>query len=841
MKKCRWLIAVLSIVGLVATTNIQTVNAEKYTGQAIWPSEFIDNIYIKKVKSDGYIKYQQARFIRRSEDNKFLYCLQPFVEIDNNYVYNVSRSDYETATGLSKAQWDRVALLSYYGYGYEGHSDKKWYAITQVLIWRTTTPDADIFFTDSLNGNRINDKFSSEIAELESLVANHKKIPTFEEKDVIIPLGSTITLNDTNNVLSNYTVSSSSNITATKNGNSLSIKANGIGDASITFTKTDTKYETAPVVYFSPYSQDVMRVGSYDPITISFNLKVIGGKVTINKIDRDTGEAKVSGNAGATLGGAKFGIYYADTNELLATVTTQDDGTITSPILSKIGKMYIKELESSKGYLISNEKFYFEITESDLNPTVTVHEQIIRRNVEISKFYSQEETGILKPEPSIEFGFFNSSNELVSKIVTDSQGWGVASIPYGTYTVKQLNTLPNMEKAKDFTITITEQNADSLKYTIVNKELTAKLKIVKIDAETKKVIPLSGIKFKVLDSNNNEVCQTITYPTAQKVCEYETTKDGILYMPYNIKAGNYKILEIEDQIIDGYLWNNTPLEFSINENSNFIMDDELGNILEVKFSNERVKGQIDITKYGEKLVIDNDTFTYEKIILPDVSFDIFATEDIIIGGNKFYSKGDLVTTITSDSSGKASAMLELGSYCLVEKNSSLNNLVDVTPKCFDLEYKDQYTKIIYETMDLDNYLAKGKLEFTKTDLVTGEPIPDTLIEIYHDDGTENGTLIFSGKTDSSGRIVIDNLFTGKFFLIEKEPNSNYQITDEIVYFEILENNEVVKATMTNEKIIIEVPNTSANEFDYTYILAGILVLGGITFIVYEKKRKNKNK
>ena len=45
MKKCRWLIAVLSIVGLVATTNIQTVNAEKYTGQAIWPSEFIDNIY----------------------------------------------------------------------------------------------------------------------------------------------------------------------------------------------------------------------------------------------------------------------------------------------------------------------------------------------------------------------------------------------------------------------------------------------------------------------------------------------------------------------------------------------------------------------------------------------------------------------------------------------------------------------------------------------------------------------------------------------------------------------------------------------------------------------------
>ena len=64
--------------------NTNEVKAENYTGQAIWPSEYISNIYIKKDRSDGYSKYQQARFIRRSEDNKFVYCLQPFVDIDNN-------------------------------------------------------------------------------------------------------------------------------------------------------------------------------------------------------------------------------------------------------------------------------------------------------------------------------------------------------------------------------------------------------------------------------------------------------------------------------------------------------------------------------------------------------------------------------------------------------------------------------------------------------------------------------------------------------------------------------------------------------------------------------------
>lgn len=839
MKKSKWLFALLSIVGLIATSNMTIVKAEQYVGNAIWPSEFISDIYVKKVKSNGYTHYQQARFIRRSEDNKFLYCLQPFVDIDNNYVYNVARSDYETATGLSKAQWERVTLLSYYGYGYGNHSDKKWYAITQLLIWRTTTPDADIYFTDSLNGNRVKDKFASEIAEMESLVANHKKIPTFEEKDITLPLGSTITLTDTNNVLSNYSVSSSSNASVTKDGNNLSITAKGIGDATITFSKNDTKYETPPVVYFSPYSQNVMRVGSYDPISLSFKIKVVGGKVTINKIDRDTGEARPSGNAGATLEGAKFGIYYAENDELLATVTTTADGTITSPILSKIGKMYIKELESSKGYLISSDKYYFEITESELNPVVVVYEQIIRRNVEISKFYSQEETGILKPEANIEFGFYNSNNELISRIKTDSQGWGIASIPYGTYTVKQLNTLPNMEKAKDFTITITEQNAESLKYTIVNKQLTAKLKLVKVDAESGKTISLAGLKFKVLDSNNKEVCQTITYPTAQKVCEYETDKNGMLYMPYNISAGDYKILEIENQNFNGYLWNSTPLDFSINDKSNFIMDDELGNIIEVKFSNQRAKGQLNITKYGEKLIIEDGTFTYERILLPNVSFDIYAKEDIIVAGNKFYSKGDIIDTITTSESGTASIELELGNYCVVETSSNLKNIVDSVPKCFELKYKDQYTELVYETMDIDNYLPKGKLIFTKTDLVSGEPIPDTLIEIYHDDGTETGTLIFSGKTDDKGEIVIDNLFIGKFFLIEKEPNSNYQITDEIVYFEILENGEIVKATMTNEKIIVEVPNTSSNEIDYIYILAGVMIAGGLAVIIYDKKRKKK--
>ena len=134
-------------------------------------------------------------------------------------------------------------------------------------------------------------------------------------------------------------------------GNQLKITATGIGNGKVNLALKDSKYELPPIVYYSDHSQNVMRVGSYDPISLSFKIKVVGGKVTINKIDRDTGEARPSGNAGATLEGAKFGIYYAEDDELLATVTTTADGTITSPILSKIGKMYIKD--KNAGFICS--------------------------------------------------------------------------------------------------------------------------------------------------------------------------------------------------------------------------------------------------------------------------------------------------------------------------------------------------------------------------------------------------------------------------------------------------------------------------------------------------------
>ncbi|NLC87883.1 MAG: Cys-Gln thioester bond-forming surface protein, partial [Clostridiaceae bacterium] len=610
--------AMMSILFLMAIFTIQEVKAEEYTGEAIWPSEYINNIYINKVKPNGSINYKQARFIRRSEDNAFVYCLQPYVDIDNNLpYYTVIREDYARILGLTEAQWERISLLAYYGYQYNengyNHSSHKWYAVTQVMIWRTTNPESDFYFTNGLNGSKVN-TYDSEIAEIEKLISNNYKAPKFDNVDVL-PIGSSVTLNDANNILSQYTITGTSNVEASISGNQLKIKAKGIGNGTITLQKKSTKYEIPPVVYTSNHSQNVIRVGNYDPVYSKVTIKVIGGKVTTEKKDSETKENIPQGEA--TLAGAVYGIYKEDATRV-GSVTTNSEGKITSNYLPSLGKFYLLEEKASEGYLLDTTKYYFEITESNLNPTVQVYEKVIKLDFEFTKVYASDKTGIMTPEVGVKFGIYNNKNELVKEVTTDSQGVFKFTLPYGTYTVKQLTSTAGHEKADDFKIEV-KQVGDTVKKVISNAPVKAKLRVVKIDSETGEIIKRSGIKFKIFDVKNNKyVCQTVTYPNNATYCEFETDENGEFTTPYPLITGTYRLEEI-DQKIDGYLWNKESHEFTIDEYSNLRTDSEYGIIFLLSFAFKLLrKGEIMLKteNYYEKSFTDLAKLYYDKFQIP---------------------------------------------------------------------------------------------------------------------------------------------------------------------------------------------------------------------------------
>jgi hypothetical protein len=583
MKKLKWLLLFLFALILMPSTEVK---AQTYRESFNEYYKWIPNTYINKTKN-GETKYQQLTMIVRKSDNQYVYCIEPGQLINSNTVYNGTDENQASAVNLTQDQWRRVRLLAYYGYGYGNHTDIKWYSITQYMIWKTVPNGYDIYWTATLNGTRI-DRYTSEIAEMESLVANHYKAPNFNTSTLDMVIGNTASLNDANGVLDEYQIVGQNGVTATKSGNTLNVTATSVGDGSLTLRKVDTRFSHPTIVYPSPTSQDLLQVGAYDPLQVGINIKVTGGKVTVNKVDSDTGTAVAQGDA--TLQGATYGVFKEDGTQI-ATIKTDDKGYVQSDYLPAMGKLYLKELTASNGYELDDTKYDFEVTTDNLYPAVQVNEKVIKRDVTFFKEYASDKTGIMTGEANVKFSItLKSTGKVYTEVTTNEKGYITTTLPYGTYTIHQETAPTNYSKVEDFEIVVNKDSDSPIYRVISNAEIQAKLKVIKVDKDTGEVINRSGITFKIKNTDTGEyVCQTVTYPKATTLCEFKTDDNGVLITPNLLHSGHYQLEEV-DQKIDGYVWNKESQPFEIGENSKLLTDNTYGILFEVKFDNKEVKG-----------------------------------------------------------------------------------------------------------------------------------------------------------------------------------------------------------------------------------------------------------
>ena len=64
----------------------------------------------------------------------------------------------------------------------------------------------------------------------------------------------------------------------------------------------------------------------------------------------------------------------------------------------------------------------------------------------------------------------------------------------------------------------------------------------------------------------------------------------------------------------------------------------------------------------------------------------------------------------------------------------------------------------------------------------------------------NGNIIYKGKTDKDGYIIVKNIKYGKYKIFEELASTSYVKIEKPIEFEIKNNNEIVEVEMTNDKI-----------------------------------------
>lgn len=331
------------------------VNAQE---TSFYEGEYIDNIWMNKVTPDGkIIYYQKARIFRETGSNKLAYCIEPFKMFNENDTYQSTI----LPDNLTPEQKEKISLLSYLGYGYKNRSDKIWYAVTQLLIWETAGPSGKYYFTDSLNGNRIN-TYQSQIDELNSAVEYYKN-NLLTTKEYTIYLGEKIEVVDNNKYVGTYITGN--NYTSFK-GNKIIIENLPLGNHQIKVTKKEQLYNSPIIFYQSSSSQNILTQGNLEPQEIIINVNVKDTNVKISKIDYDTNSTTPSGNA--KLENVKFEIYDNNMNKIKEIII---DKSLTTSIQGlPIGKYYIKEIEAGNGYEIDSNLHEFELSKD--SPEITV-------------------------------------------------------------------------------------------------------------------------------------------------------------------------------------------------------------------------------------------------------------------------------------------------------------------------------------------------------------------------------------------------------------------------------------------------------------------------------------
>lgn len=222
------------------------------------------------------------------------------------------------------------------------------------------------------------------------------------------------------------------------------------------------------------------------------------------------------------------------------------------------------------------------------------------------------------------------------------------------------------------------------------------------------------------------------------------------------------------------------------------------------FVNERQKVKISL----EKILEQDETFGIGKNDeIKNISFGLYAKEDIVSSSGTVIPADGLIEIITLDENGTATANTDLpfGSYYIKEIATDEHYILSDTQYPFTFEYAGQDTETVEikvnDGKSIENKLIYGSVSGKKID-ENGEALGGALIGIFKADETEftKEHAIMTATSEKDGSFSFAKVPYGKWIVREIEAPEGFVLDDTSYEVNIGENEQVIEVEITDEYI-----------------------------------------
>ena len=310
---------------------------------------------------------------------------------------------------------------------------------------------------------------------------------------------------------------------------------------------------------------------------------------------------------------------------------------------------------------------------------------------------------------------------------------------------------------------------------------------------------LSGAVFEIYaDEDITTPDGTVRAKKDELVATLKTNTKGTATSK-QIHLGKYRVVE-----------KTAPYGFVLNKTVNHIeltysgQNEKVTNT-STSFTNDRQKVVIDLTKIleqDEKFNIGNN----DEIL--NVSFGLYADEDLKASNGTVIPENGLIEIVTCDEKGKATFKTDLpiGKYYVKEISTDNHYILSDRKYPVVFEYAGQDTASVHISVNdgepIINSIIYGTIKGLKIDRETGEKITGALFGLFSNNETEftEETAIFTAESNEEGIFTFENVPYGEYIVCELKPATGYLPNGESYPMTISENKEVVEINVLNDKI-----------------------------------------